>query len=277
MTTRISSRDWEVLSAYLDGELTPKDRSRLESRLEARADLRAGLDELRRTRVVIRSQPRVRAPRNFTLTPQMVGMRTDRRPALQLFPVMRLTAVLASLLFVFVLLGDFLWSGQSMAVPLPIEESVPLIAQNVGETLSADASEAVVEKVVTEGESAMPMVAEAEQSLDVAAEPAERAPAVEMPAEEAEAYILPTDKAPVAAAPPAPLAGVEPTSVPSVMESIQPEEEIVMADESPEPRLIGAQSTYPERQAIRLIEMFLLIMGLSTGFVAFFLRPKRTL
>jgi hypothetical protein len=120
------------------------------------------------------------------------------------------------------------------------------------------------------------MAAEAEQSLDVAAEPAERAPAIEMPAEEAEAYSLPTDQAPAAAAPPEPLVGLEPTSIPSVMESIQPEEEIVIQDESPEPRLIGAQSTYPERQIFRLVEMFLLIVGLSTGFVAFLLRPKRT-
>jgi anti-sigma factor RsiW len=65
----------EALSAYLDGQLTPKERSRLEKKLQASADLRAAMEEMRRTRAVLRSQPRLRAPRNFTLTPEMAGLR----------------------------------------------------------------------------------------------------------------------------------------------------------------------------------------------------------
>ena len=73
MTTPISDRDWEAISAYLDGELNPKERARLDARLQANADLRAALEDLRRTRTVLRSQPRLHAPRNFTSPRRLWG------------------------------------------------------------------------------------------------------------------------------------------------------------------------------------------------------------
>jgi hypothetical protein len=277
MTIRISSRDWEDLSTYLDGELTPTERSRLESRLEVSAEMRAALEEMRRTRQVLRNQPRVRAPRNFTLTPQMVGIRTEKSPAFRLFPVMRLTAVLASLLFVFMMVGEFFWLGQNMAAPMLGEESAPLMAQEMGDTVAGEVSEAVVEKAIPEGELEEPMALEVEPSLDVASEPDERAPAMEMPMEEAEGYQVPTAEAPFAAAPPAPLVGVEATSMPSALESLQPVEEIEIADELPESGFTGVRAILYERQILRLVEMVLLLVGVTTGFMAFLLRPKRSL
>ncbi len=277
MTIRISSRDWEDLSTYLDGELTPTERSRLESRLEASAEMRAALEEMRRTRQVLRNQPRVRAPRNFTLTPQMVGIRTEKSPAFRLFPVMRLTAVLASLLFVFMMVGEFFWLGQNMTAPMLREESASSMVQELGDTVSEEVSEAVVEKAIPEEALEEPMALEAEPSLGVAAEPEERAPAMEMPAEEAEGYQVPTEEAPFAAAPPAPLADMEATIVPSTPEALQLAEEIEIADELPESRLTGVRAKLYERQILRLVEMVLLIVGVTTGFVAFLLRPKRSL
>ncbi len=108
MTKYITSRDWEALSAYLDGYLTQKERQRLEERLLHSAELKYGLEELRRTRQVLRSQPKMRAPRNFTLTPDMVGVKTTRPSDPRIYPVMRLASVLASILLVLVVVGDFL-------------------------------------------------------------------------------------------------------------------------------------------------------------------------
>ncbi len=105
MTTKISPHDEELLSVYLDGQLAPKERDRLEARLREDAQLRSLLVELRRTRAILRSQPRLRAPRNFTLTPQMVGK--PARMAPRGYPALRLASVLAGLLFVLVLVGDF--------------------------------------------------------------------------------------------------------------------------------------------------------------------------
>jgi hypothetical protein len=117
MTTKISPRDGELLSAYLDGQLAPRERAHLESRLQGDHQLRIALGELRRTRTILRSQPRLRAPRNFTLTPQMAGM--PRRSPPSLYPVLRLASVLAGLLFVVVLAGDLLTAPRQTSLRQP--------------------------------------------------------------------------------------------------------------------------------------------------------------
>lgn len=106
MTKNISMREWEALSAYLDEQLSAKERARLETRLNQAPELRSALEDLRRTRAVLRSQPRVRAPRNFTLTPDMVGLKSRpvrRAPA---YPFFRFASALAGVLFLMVLVGD---------------------------------------------------------------------------------------------------------------------------------------------------------------------------
>ena len=112
----LTPRDWEALSAYLDGELNSKERVQLEQRLKDTAELRSALEEMRRTRTVLRSQPRMRAPRNFTLTPQMAGVRRDSRPTPFAFPVLRLASVLATIFFVIVLAGDLVARSTSPAI-----------------------------------------------------------------------------------------------------------------------------------------------------------------
>lgn len=93
--TELSSRDLELLSAYLDGQLSQADGARLESRIKNNPELRSVYDGLRQTRALLRKLPARRAPRNFRLTPQMVGI----KPSIpRSFPIFRLTSVLASIL-----------------------------------------------------------------------------------------------------------------------------------------------------------------------------------
>jgi hypothetical protein len=106
MTKNISMREWEALSAYLDGQLPVKERTRLESRLNQTPELRSALEDLRRTRSVLRSQPKVRAPRNFTLTPEMVGLRARPARRAPAYPFFRLASALTAFLFLLVLVGD---------------------------------------------------------------------------------------------------------------------------------------------------------------------------
>ncbi len=73
MKKPLPSRDSNILSAYLDDEISPQERARLEDRLQQNPDLRGELEALRRTRLILRAAPKVRAPRNFTLTPEMVA------------------------------------------------------------------------------------------------------------------------------------------------------------------------------------------------------------
>ena len=125
---RISNRDWEKLSAYLDGQLSNKDLAKLKARFNQEPELRKALHEISKTRAAVRSLPLVRAPRNFTLKPEMVGLQT-RTP--RLYPVFRLASVLASILFIIIALGDALKPGS----PPPIERALPAMAPNqiVGE------------------------------------------------------------------------------------------------------------------------------------------------
>ena len=62
MTKNISMHEWEALSAYLDGELPAKERTKMEASLNQAPELRSALEEMRRTRAVLRSNPRC-APR----------------------------------------------------------------------------------------------------------------------------------------------------------------------------------------------------------------------
>jgi hypothetical protein len=72
MNAQISPKDWQLLSEYLDGQLSPNDQSKLEQRMHSRPELRDGLEDLRRLRSVLRTVPRRKVPHNFTLTRAMV-------------------------------------------------------------------------------------------------------------------------------------------------------------------------------------------------------------
>ncbi len=114
MKKRLSVQDWQALSAFLDGELSPQENSRLKIRLSEEGDLQEALESLRRTRVILRNSPKIRAPHNFTLTRQMAGIPEKRKTGF-IFPLLKLGTALASVLFIFALLGDFL-----IKQPLPI-------------------------------------------------------------------------------------------------------------------------------------------------------------
>lgn len=71
----LSPRDLELLSAYLDRQLSTREQQQLEERMRSNPGLQSALIDLRRTKVMLRSLPKVRAPRNFTLSPAMVPAR----------------------------------------------------------------------------------------------------------------------------------------------------------------------------------------------------------
>jgi hypothetical protein len=71
--TPFSERDLELLSAYLDGELTDREQRSLEQRLARDNALRTELDRLRDTVALVGELPRLRAPRQFTLDPAVYG------------------------------------------------------------------------------------------------------------------------------------------------------------------------------------------------------------
>jgi hypothetical protein len=101
----LSSRDLEQISAYLDGELSTREKANFEKRLWRDPALRNALDEMGRVRLMLRSLPKVRAPRNFTLPPAYARQQTARR----FYPAFGFASALVTALLVFFLLAD--WVG----------------------------------------------------------------------------------------------------------------------------------------------------------------------
>jgi hypothetical protein len=130
---RDQERRDELLSAYLDDELSDRERERLEAQLAADADLRSDLEALRRTVTMTRDLPAVSAPRNFILSPSMVAQdaRQPSKPAesrSQLgwaAPILTAVTATVSLLFVLVLAGDLLLGGVGFGAP-PRQEASPM-------------------------------------------------------------------------------------------------------------------------------------------------------
>jgi hypothetical protein len=133
MTKRtLHTREWEEISAYLDGQLSEKSRKQFEVRLNQNEDLRQGLEEIRRTRTVIRQQAALRAPRNFTLTPAMLGSPPPaslyNSLASRMVTVLRTSAALASFLFVLVVVANVFLSRPASQTMRSVEKAIPEVA-----------------------------------------------------------------------------------------------------------------------------------------------------
>jgi hypothetical protein len=103
MNAQMTPRDWQLLSEYLDGQLSPRDRNKLEQRMVTQPELRDGLEELKQLRSVLRSVPRRKVPHNFTLTRAMVEKPAASRwtswiPALSLSSAMATFLLIVSML-----------------------------------------------------------------------------------------------------------------------------------------------------------------------------------
>lgn len=275
MMKDISRRDWGRLSAYLDGQLSPREQARLLAHLEADADLRAALENLQATRDALRSLPPVRAPRNFTLSPEMVSQ--PRRKTTPLVPIFRLASVLASLLFVIVVVGDVLGLGRGVglmqpAMEAPVAEMVVEEEQEevvgvpaptatvVVEDTQEDAREGEAEKEVDEAEAP-----EAEAYVEEE-EAEEQAPALE--AESASPQVTPTPLATaVETAPPTPTSSLTPppTETSSPIPTSTPE--VVATPEVD----VGLPSFAP----IRVAEILLAVSAIVTAGAAFLLRKRK--
>jgi hypothetical protein len=147
MTSKISTQEWELLSAYLDNQLTPSERLSLETKLHSSESLQTALEEMRRIRILLRSQPRLRAPRNFRLTAQMVGQRTTARRWAS--PAFGLASAFASLLLVVIIASDLLQSRAPLAAvqynqARPMEKALPPQALQSAGSASEPAPESQV-------------------------------------------------------------------------------------------------------------------------------------
>ena len=126
-------RDVERLSAYLDGQLSQAEKTRLEMRLQSDPELATVLDDLRQARSLLRHTPQRRTPRNFTLTPKMAGIRP---PVPRAVPALSWASVVATLLFI-VTLGTNLVNQLSFGAAAPMMAAAPASMNDGGQTANA--------------------------------------------------------------------------------------------------------------------------------------------
>ncbi len=169
----------ELLSAYLDDELSAGERAHLEAQLATDQALQTELDALRYTVTLVRDLPPAPLPRNFIL-PQTMTARPQPAPLARprrarLAPFLTAATAIVSLMFVVVLAGDLLLlSGTGrFASESANDWAMPEMAE-IEAPLEAPASEPVAEQaavLVTVEVEAEVVVEEAEEALDIEAVP----------------------------------------------------------------------------------------------------------
>jgi anti-sigma factor RsiW len=258
MTQTPSFRDVEKLSAYLDGQLKPSEVARLESRLQTEPELASILRDLRQARGLLRQLPQRRAPRNFTLTPKMVG---QKPPLPRTYPVFRFATVLATLFL-------FLTFATNFMAPRLVRTAAPY-PYGIGGGGGGEA------------EPEMQMESAPEESA-APAEPTEEPAPMEAPAEEpAMGEAAPSEEEPAAPELPTPAptimapsadesARAEPTVVPSEKSGVQqaPTSE-TFAQQAPQ----EAQPTQPAAPPISTtVQIVLAGIAIASGLIALLLR-----
>ena len=183
----------ELLSAYLDGEVTPEERTLVERSIASNSDVAWRLGALRQTVAIVGQLPRVPLPRSFTLREADVRPTPRaRRDAprwwqVLLSPVfLRSASAVATVLFLAVLVGNVMLSSLAPAAPTSVSATVvvqaPAAARGMSNMAGAGAStdEGAAAKVAPSTES------------EVTLPPAEAAP---MATTEALVMVAPTPSA----------------------------------------------------------------------------------
>jgi hypothetical protein len=114
------TQDLNQLSAYLDDALNVKERQAFEARLQVEPELRQKLTNLRATKYLLNNLPTMRAPRNFTLSPEMVKVRRSKRQPF--FSALRLATSLAAILLVVLFSLEMLLGERLAGLPSSLSE-----------------------------------------------------------------------------------------------------------------------------------------------------------
>lgn len=277
MTTPISSREWEALSAYLDNQLNARERARLEKRLREDASLRSALDGLRRTRQFLRKQPQMRAPRSFALSPEMAGFRDEVhhgapqaarrpvRPTPPAYPALRLAFALATFFFVIVFFGDLAAHRLQPAGAVVVQRKEAMAPEAPVQGFGGGGGGGAME-----GQS-LPQPAPAE----VFAAPPTEAAAVEKafaaPSEEPDAQVLvvtPENLSDLATS--APVLGAAPQEQPPMaLQAAQNEAPVEEPERQASP---VAASSDPGWSFLRILQVLLGLLALISGLAILYLR-----
>ena len=126
--------DLEAISTYLDGEMLPETKQIFEARLREEKELAGLYEKINWTRTLLRSQPILPAPRNYTLQPDTIKQKTNLwKMLLQGSWIFQGATGLLSLVFgVWFCINLFTYNQMGnvpmAAAPAPAVESAPMLA-----------------------------------------------------------------------------------------------------------------------------------------------------
>jgi anti-sigma factor RsiW len=242
-------RDIELLSSYLDGQLSPSESARLESRISKDPELADAFNDIRAARGILRKLPLRKAPRNFTLTRKMVGLKP---PLPRSYSFFRFSTAFATVLLILTFAANALtqlprMSFAASGASAPVAQNAWGLGGGAGPAVQAPAAAAPA-AAATEAPAAIAPVAPA--------------------APIAGASVAPTStNAPAAAAALAPAAteASKPVASPSMENAVAPTEhalptvsaDMSSATEAPAAKAAGSESVpqeqpqvIPERKAL---------------------------
>lgn len=135
MTVNLNGNDWILISTYLDDKLSNHNKTKVEARLASDPAFKQALDEIAYTRRLLWSLPQKRAPRNFTLSPEKV-----KQPIPQpwLRPALSFVSIAASLLFVVLFAGTYIFGGSGA---LSKSMNQPAVAPEMAMSSGAETAE----------------------------------------------------------------------------------------------------------------------------------------
>ncbi len=114
MSKSLSFKDYQLLSAYMDGQLSTREKARVESMLAGDPDFKLAHDEFSRLKKMMKAMPQVKAPRNFTLSAAVAPQKPQR---FFLAPALNYAALVTAILFV------FLFAGSRLALPFATRQA----------------------------------------------------------------------------------------------------------------------------------------------------------
>jgi len=218
LTKPAEEKRQEQMTAYVDGELSRRERQRFEQLMADDPGLQAEVAELRQFKQNLRQLPRRRVPRNFTLDPALYQA-PQRRPLAQLYPAMRVATALTAVFLIIAVAADLLTLGGAggaafSAAPVAMESEA--VEESAADAIAEAEAPAAAAEMVAEEAMTQDSTESANQGEEAPAEEAEAAPQMEVAAEpetavtEIEEETATAPQEPLAAAPVLP---VKPTPI----------------------------------------------------------------
>ena len=129
--TYFSVRDYQLFSAYIDGELSPRHKKYVEGLMAENSEAQQVVEKIKKVKTLLINLPARKVPRNFTIT----ASETQRFQLPSLAGVFRYSTAVSALLLAVILALDYFSPFQTRSI-LPTGESLVEKSASVEDTLT---------------------------------------------------------------------------------------------------------------------------------------------